>query len=86
MYVIKFTNNQGTRTGIFIARGRKFQTVLLMDNPLRIKSLRINDEGYTYNIIEILGYSLPRAKAHFRHAAKRWNGDISKKVREVIKA
>jgi len=83
--VIHYHTNDGVRTGLLIAEGRKYLQVLMMDNPLRVRKVPLAEQKH---MRELPSYPVERAKKHFRRAARRWHGrlkDLPKSVKQHIK-
>lgn len=68
---------------MLVDSGRKYHHLLLMDNPIRIKKVPLDESKY---IREEPG-KVSRVKRQFRGAVKRWHGSmrgVSKGVREAL--
>ena len=72
--VVRFHTNEGQRTGLVAKVGHKYVHVLLMDNPLRIRKFKIQEQRY---MTELPGYPVKQAVKIFRKAARAWHGSIA---------
>ena len=84
MKVVRYRTETGVRIGAIVSEGRKNMQVLLLDNPLRMRSVPLAEQRYMTE----LDYKPSRFKRHLRHAARAWHGglrNVPKTVRAAIR-
>jgi hypothetical protein len=72
------------RACLVLKEGRLFMHVLVLDNPMRVQRVRLDEGKY----MRVMPYNLKRALKVYRRCARNWYGsvaEIPKSVKQAIK-
>lgn len=85
MEVIRYNDGSGYRHGLLVAEGRKYLQLLLIDTPVRVRKVKLDEARY---IQQITSTTVSKAKAIMRTFVRRQYGTMRnapKTVREILR-